>query len=171
MFKDPLNYQHFLLLYEKYVEPIADTFAWCLMPNHFHFLIRILDPDRVPYPFKDVTDPSRAFSHLCNAYAQAFNKRYERTGGLFKTPFQRKIVETDDYFRQLVFYIHNNPVKHGFTTDMLDYPWSSFKTFITIRDFGPENNQLTGWFSTRADFIEYHHEKHDVKEIFQLTFE
>jgi putative transposase len=53
LFLEPANYEHFLRLFEKYVDPVGETFAWCLMPNHFHFLIRIRsfsNPDRVEQP-------------------------------------------------------------------------------------------------------------------------
>jgi putative transposase len=171
IFLEKSNYQHFKMLYEKFIDPIADTYAWCLMPNHFHFLIRIFDPDRVPYPVLKVTDPSRAFSHLCNAYAQSFNRWNKRTGGLFQTPFKRKSVEDEQYFRQLVHYIHNNPVKHGFTDNMSDYPWSSFQTFLAIRENYQNDSRLIGWFDNKSDFIRFHTEQQDSQEIFHLLLE
>jgi putative transposase len=171
IFHDIPNYQHFKRLYEKYIDPVADTFAWCLMPNHFHFLIRILDPDRVLYPYTKITDPSRAFSHLFNAYAQSFNKRYKRTGGLFQTPFKRKIVADEEYFRQLVYYIHNNPVKHGFTETMTDYPWSSFQTLIILHDTFQKDRKFVGHFNSKAEFIRFHAEIHNSEEIGDLMLE
>ena len=171
IFIENTNYHYFLILYEKYIQPIADTYAWCLMPNHFHFLIRVFDPDRVPYPYKKVIDPSLAFSHLFNSYAQAFNKRYERTGGLFQTPFQRKLVENEAYFKKLVFYIHNNPVKHCFTETMEDYPWSSFKTFLTIRKSLTNEKWVTGWFDNHAEFHTFHSANQDLEDIVDLKIE
>lgn len=165
------NYHYFLFLYRKYIDPVATTYAWCLMPNHFHFLIKIDDPVRVPYPYLTVTNPSRAFSHLCNAYAQAINKSWDRTGALFQTPFKRKIVDNEEYFQQLVFYIHNNPVKHGFTEEMEDYPWSSFRTLITLKESRFVNEGFCGWFNNKSEFIGFHKEKHDLKELFHLTME
>ena len=60
LFKEPDNFEYFLNLYDKYISPVADTFAWVLMPNHFHFLIRIKEesevatftPDRVSNPVR-----------------------------------------------------------------------------------------------------------------------
>ena len=96
LFEESTNYEHFLRLYEKYILPIADTFAYCLMPNHFHFLVRIKEleeiklnnlqnPVRVlnnknmtgilkPDRFDIQNRPSQPFSHLFNAYTTAFNK-------------------------------------------------------------------------------------------------
>ena len=171
IFSEHVDYRKFLNLYEKFIDPIADTFAWCLMPNHFHFLIKIFDPDRVQYPVEKITDPSRAFSHLFNAYAQSFNKRSERIGGLFMTPFQRKPVDDVAYFRQLVFYIHNNPVKHGFCDSMMDYPWSSYGTLVSVRENLQQGLPFVGWFDNKADFIRFHAENHHAEEIKAVIFE
>ena len=48
IFPEERNYEYFMQLYGKYISPIADTFAYCLMPNHFHFLIRIKGEDDLP---------------------------------------------------------------------------------------------------------------------------
>ena len=47
LFRDADNYEHFLNLYDKYISPIADTYAWVLMPNHFHLLLRIKDKKEI----------------------------------------------------------------------------------------------------------------------------
>jgi putative transposase len=142
IFKDKFDYEHFLCIYEKYINPVADTFAWVLMGNHFHLLVRVkenivykylnsdksIDADRfqelkwetqeLPIhtnsdSFKQV-NPTLHFSHLFNAYSKFFNKKYNRQGSLFERAFKRKLINSNDYFRQLVLYIHNNPVHHGF---------------------------------------------------------
>jgi putative transposase len=171
LFVEPENYYHFINLFEKYLGPVGDTFAWCLMPNHFHFLLKINDPVRVPYPYTNVMPPSRAISHLCNAYTQAFNKKYKRTGALFQRPFQRKVVRDEEYFRQLIFYIHNNPVKHGFCERIEDYPWSSFRTLLSIKGIRSNKSPLQGWFSSKSEFICFHKEEHDTKDICTLLLE
>ncbi len=118
IFFEDENYQHFLRLYKKYIPPIADTFAWCLMQNHFHFLVyikqdeEIYKEDYLKLPGRESKKPiaSRQFGHLFNAYVQAINKKYKRTGSLLEKPFERKKVTSEDYLKKLIFYIHNNPV-------------------------------------------------------------
>lgn len=171
IFLEPENYRHFLILYSKYIDPIFDTYAWCLMPNHFHFLIKVWDPDRVPYPYKKGIDPSRALSHLFNAYAQSFNKRYGRTGKLFETPFKRKYIDSSEYFKQLIFYIHNNPVKHGFADTLLDYPWTSYQTIISVRGENMAYPGLTGWFNSKSEFVEFHRSSKPVHMSDEITLE
>jgi len=125
IFNEDDNYRYFLSLYEKYIDPIAETYAWVLMPNHFHFLVRVKEeekisssvastPVRVQNPdgrgIQKIGIPSQQFSKLFNSYAQAFNKRFERHGSLFERPFKRKLIEGENHFRQTLIYIHNNPV-------------------------------------------------------------
>lgn len=49
LFRKKANYIYFLQQYDKYIEPVAETFAWCLMPNHIHFLVRIKDEDEIGF--------------------------------------------------------------------------------------------------------------------------
>ena len=96
LFRETENYSHFLRLYEKYIEPVADTFAWCLLKNHFHLLIRVKKQNEIILDKLEYTTTekpkqlniSRQFSHLFNSYSQSINKRYNRTGGLFHSPFK-----------------------------------------------------------------------------------
>ena len=132
IFIEERNYAYFLKLYARHIEPIADTFAYCLMRNHLHLLARIKDLTGLP-DLSGLKDPSQAFSNLFNAYARAFNKTYQRTGALFQRPFSRIEVTSDAYFSRLVIYIHQNPQKHGFVSDFRDWPHSSYHTFLSAK--------------------------------------
>lgn len=143
---------------------MADTYAWCIMPNHFHLLIRVKDEIDIGFlkpkrgqktpPKKAI--PENQFSHLFNAYAKAFNVKNHRHGSLFEHPFRRKEVTSDEYLKKLVYYIHNNPVKHRFTDNMLDYPWSSYLTIISIKPSKLSRESVLGWFDSKANFVTYH---------------
>jgi len=124
IFIEKRNYRYFLELYAKYIEPIADTYVYCLLRNHFHFLVRIKDLTGFPKPVRS-KNPSQPFSNFFNAYAKAFNKAYDRTGTLFQRPFGRIKVTSDAHFIWLVIYIHQNPRKHGFVDDFRIWPHSS----------------------------------------------
>ena len=138
LFRGEDDYSRFLKAYNKYISLIADTYAWVLLGNHFHLLVRIKNEHEIaPFPPKqnDIIvkkpKPSNQFSHLFNAYAQYFNKKYSRTGSLFEHPFRRIRVDEQRYFERLVLYIHHNPVKHGFVTHPLDYSWSSYLSSLS----------------------------------------
>lgn len=129
LFKENSNYEHFLKLYDLHIEPMAETYAWCLMKNHFHFLIRIKDREEIKT--ENAIQPSQSFSNLFNAYTKAFNKKYNRHGALFERPFKRKSIENENYFQNLIAYIHNNPVHHTICEHPLQYPWSSYRTCLS----------------------------------------
>ena len=109
IFKDNENYSYFLKLYTRYIHPIAETFAYCLLPNHFHMLIRTRTPEeqteqtntlKVLETFrvsssKRMLEPSQQFSNMFNAYTKSINKRYRRTGSLFEHPFGRVFYSTN----------------------------------------------------------------------------
>ncbi len=166
IFTEQRNYNYFIRLYEKYIFQIADTFAWVLMPNHFHFLVKITsNSDRVQNPVrvegKKIT-PSLQFSKLFNAYAQAFNKQEERHGALFERPFKRKLVEDEGYLMDLILYIHNNPVRHGYCEKPEDYKWSSYLSYLSEEPTKLQRKSVISWFDDIANFKYVHNEKADV---------
>ncbi len=88
-------------------ESLVDIGAYCLMPNHFHILL---------YE-KEESGISNFLGKLSTAYSMYFNKRYERTGGLFEGRFKASHVDNDEYLKYLFSYIHLNPIK------MIDPNW------------------------------------------------
>lgn len=179
VFLENENYYHFLRLYAKYIEPIADTYSWCLLKNHFHILVRIKDKSEIiesdlTYNTTEkpkVIEPSRQFSHLFNAYTQAINKRYNRTGSLFEKNFERKLVTTESYFQKLIFYIHNNPVHHGFVKQMGLYPWSSYGSVVSEKPTRLKRGEVLDLYGTKEDFINYHNRQQNTNEILDLLIE
>jgi len=196
LFAESKNYEYFLQLYDKYISEIAETYAWVLMPNHFHFLVRIKDESNIGFnprkqlisnesakriamqtlisssDFDPDTDfvfekfkPENQFSNLFNAYAQAFNKKYHRTGSLFEHTFHRKEVDNISYFKQVILYIHNNPVNHGFCSHPVEYPWSSYISCISDAKTKLQRSEVIGWFNTLEDFILIHNRNFDDSEI------
>lgn len=108
IFFDTDNYYHFLKLYAKYINPIADTYAWCLLKNHFHIAVRIktseeIFEDELSYTTVEkpkVIDASKQFSHFLNAYTQAINKKHKRTGKIFQSKFKRKLIDSEEYLKK-----------------------------------------------------------------------
>ncbi|MDP4270936.1 MAG: hypothetical protein Q8909_12525, partial [Bacteroidota bacterium] len=153
LFRNERDYEHFLFLYSKFIEPIAETYSWVLMPNHFHLLVRIKENvvykySRVDFPNDEdfnavkwetvpiqkeiATDNAKSpeaylhFSHLFNAYAKNHNIVSNRHGNIFERPFKRREIDNEVYLKNVVIYIHNNPVHHGFCDHPMEYPWSSY---------------------------------------------
>jgi len=176
LFREPENYQFFLDLYDKYIPPVADTFAWVLMKNHFHLLVRIKNeaeiainfPDGISSPVRNAKSrniPSLQFSKLFNSYAQSLNRRFGQSGPLFKRPFRRKLIESTAYLKQVLLYIHNNPVHHGFCSHPVEYPWSSYLACISIKPTNLKKDQVIGWFDNKTNFRNMHNHKIKVDQI------
>ena len=161
IFIEERNYRYFLRLYAKHITPIADTYAYCLLRNHFHLLVRIKDaPDLTGFS-KPVRSGnlSQPFSNFFNAYAKAFNKAYNRTGALFQRPFGRIEVDSDAYFTWLVVYIHQNPQKHGFVDDFRTWPYSSYRTLLSTGPTHLQRDGVSTWFDGVDNFVALHQQE------------
>ena len=174
------------MLYDKHIDPVADTYAYCLLGNHFHFMVRIKEAEEVEVrkPLTGLNTlsgvkkddiltqlASKSFSNLFNAYAQALNKQQGRRGTLFERPFRRKLVDSEQYLRQLVVYIHSNPVRHGFTDNYRDYPWSSYSTLVSTKPTKLQRNQVLDWFDGLGNFVDTHRQMIDFDFIDHLIIE
>ena len=197
LFVEERNYPYFLDLYAKYILPIADTFAYCLLSNHFHFFIRTyteeeqetywreqqeaadeesgpisqigpLSSPATPPVFK-LRQPSRAFNNMFIAYARALNKATGRTGALFESPFGRKPVADDVYYRNLVVYIHQNPQLHGFVDDFRAWTWSSYNAFFSMKPTNIKRTAVVDWFDGPRQFESRHIETADRMQIAELV--
>lgn len=93
-------------------------FAYCLMDNHIHMVIRV-----------DNEFLSKAVQSLSIRYAQYFNKKYKRSGSLFQDRFKSKIIEDKEYFLDVCRYVHRNPENAGIAKTE-DYNWSSYKEYL-----------------------------------------
>lgn len=77
---------------------------------------------------------------------------------------KRKRVQTIAYLRELVLYIHNNPIHHGFCEHILDYLWSSYLTIVTVKATRLNKNEVFGWFDDQANFKYIHHQKVEIEK-------
>jgi len=119
------NYQYLLRLIKEYAPKFGvAVIAYCLMPNHYHFLFRQ----------ETETLLSKFMQVLFNAYVQALNLQQGRTGTLFEGRFKHKRVDTWEYLIILCRYIHRNPVKAGLVTKPEDWAYSNYREWIGARD-------------------------------------
>ncbi|HSH05803.1 MAG TPA: transposase [Anaerolineae bacterium] len=148
------NYQYFLQKYIQKIAPIAYTYAYCLLPNHFHLLIKTKDSTEIPTNTPNT--PSQLFSNFFNGYTRAFNRQQKRTGPLFEGRFGRKPVTTETYLQRLIIYIHRNPQTHGLIDDFRQWPYSSYKTLTSHQPTRLQRDHVYNWFGTRQHFIHAH---------------
>ena len=176
LFKTPDNYQYFLKKYQLYIPKVVDTLAYCLMPNHFHFLVKIKDENTVQKAL-DLPEQepsaivSKQFSKLFSCYTQSFNKVNRRMGSLFIANFKRKLISDENYLSQVIFYIHNNPVHHGFKKCIDDWPYSSYLELLSSTPTFLDREELLAWFGGQAAFIEFHSRDESFRRLEDVTLE
>ncbi len=160
LFRNPRNYHYFMELYAKHISPIADTFAYCLLPNHFHFSVLVKTEEEIQKIAKTrkLSTPSHSFGNLFNAYAKSINNFYGRTGSLFEKPFHRKIITDDAYFWRLILYIHHNPQKHGLIDDFRLWPFSSYESLLSNQPTRLKRDEVIAAFGDIETFKKDHRE-------------
>jgi putative transposase len=176
IFLEERNYALFLRLFEKYLLPVTDLFAYCLLRNHFHLLIKTLrvSPDK-NHQTRQRASPNQSqgkprkplgseryisdqFSNFFNAYAKSINKAYGRTGSLFQHPFGRVPITSDRQFWNVIAYIHQNPQKHGFVRDFRDWKYSSYDVILMAKSSVINREKTIKWFGTREEYLSLHKE-------------
>ncbi|AXP80505.1 Coproporphyrinogen-III oxidase-2C aerobic [Mariniflexile rhizosphaerae] len=155
IFQNEANMSYFLILIEKHLAEKVDIIAYCLMNNHFHLIVKLIE---------DGTVVSQAFSNLFNAYAKAFNKQQNRTGSLFEKHFKRKKILDETYLKNSIIYVHSNPVNHKVVKSLKDYSFSSYNYY-----FSNENNksilsrsEILRLFDSIDNFDMVHKQKSDL---------
>ena len=176
LFQKERNYLFFLKKYTQYINPIADTFAYCLMPNHFHFAIRIKEQSTFQkfQTFGKLETISKyiskQFSNLFSSYTQSFNKEQKRKGSLFVPNFSRKEITTNHYFKQLIHYTHYNPVHHGFVKELREWKYTSYEAFFSKKATNLKREEVIQWFDNKENFYKFHQKEIDEKIALELEF-
>ena len=160
IFIEERNYNYFLQLVKKYLLPIADIYAYCLLKNHFHLAFKIKEKEDLPEKF--TAKIHLPFSNLFNTYTKSINKAYNRTGSLFQEHPQRNRVESEEYLRQLIIYIHLNPLKHMFTDDFSTYKHSSYQTYLSEKETNIDRQYILDLFGNKENFV-FHHIENQIK--------
>ena len=141
------DYLIFLNLYKKLFPAITDTIAWCLMPNHFHFMV--YTDERCNKAIKQggliVDAITNSVRKLLSGYARIFNNNNGRSGSLFRQKTKAKCLSDikantsnlsseQDYYINCFHYIHQNPLRAKLVTNLEDWNFSSFKDYAGIRN-------------------------------------
>jgi putative transposase len=124
LFREPTNFLFVIEKLQKYrLEHAVSVIAYCLMPNHYHLLLR-----------QDGEESAgKVPQSVFNSYSKAYNLKYSHSGTLFEGRFRAKPVQTTTHLLHLCRYIHGNPVKDGLAADPADWPWSNYLEWIGER--------------------------------------
>lgn len=158
------DYKAFLLSLKIYLKEVSDLYAFALLENHFHLLLRV--KENSPYGLF-----SRQYQRWILHYTNNINTRERRSGSLFLNPFRRLPVENENYLKRLIFYIHNNPEKHHEITDFKTSQFTSFPDYLSDHDTIIKRDYIFDIFGSKLEFIEYHQYMHDETLIKQLLIE
>jgi putative transposase len=175
--KPRLRYSHFVRLTQEMknnflnrqmqeANKIVEIFAYSLMPNHFHFLVRQLQEDGITI----------FMSQIQNSYAKYFNLKYERSGSLFQEMFKGVRIETEEQLLHVARYIHLNQLTSYVlkTEQELEVsPWSSFSVYAGFQNMEFLNKELLmSYFPNKDKFrnftfdqISYQRELHDISHL------
>jgi REP element-mobilizing transposase RayT len=163
LFADEEACRFFLRLYEANIHPIAETFAYCLLPDHLHLLVRIRD--------EAAGDLFKPFAMLFNGYAKGSNRHHETTGKVFKYKLKRREVRTGEHLRDLIRYINQNPWIHGAVEHPGNYRFSSFRATVTASPTLIAKAQVQEQFGGPGNLTEGLLEAVDEKSIKRLLLE
>lgn len=154
LFVEVGNYRFFLQLLRKYIPPIADVYSYCLLPNHFHLVIRVKDhpdlPEEIRIGARKLHQP---FSNLFNAYAKAFNKKYNRRGSLFQKHPKHVKIENNRYLREVILYINCNASHHNIC-ETEQYQHSSYHTLLEKGNTALARQEVYNLFGSQKEFKE-----------------
>jgi REP element-mobilizing transposase RayT len=165
------NYSYFLKQFSKYILDVADVFAYCLMPNHFHFILKIKSKEELDSFAKTTIKTSninndglhstqniasKQISKFISSYTQSYNKVHNRHGGLLERPFKRKEIASEEYLKNLILYIHQNP--NDLKINFRDYKFSSYQSILSKSKTSLMREEVIAVFDDLENFV-FCHEK------------
>ncbi len=123
LFNTEEDFKFFLKLYKSHIVPVAETFAYCLLQDHLHLLVRIRETAQGSL-FKP-------FAILFNAYAKGYNKQNGKEGRVFKFKLKQMEIRRETYLSEMIRYINQNARRHGVTEDLTQYRFSSYRATVS----------------------------------------
>jgi len=182
LFRTDENRVFFLNKFDRYLSPFFHTFCRNLLPNHFHYLVKVKSAEAIKaylnnLPVRELVKIEKQYledntsaellleaewKRFFISYSMSFNNQYDRKGNLFHRPFKRKLVDTDDYFTQLVIYIHANAQHHNMCENFTEYPWSSWHEVVSSIPTNLERKMLFDWFGGIDRFKQAHYNHNKI---------
>ena len=146
------NKYYFLQQLDKYLSQKISIYAYCLMDNHFHLVVRVDENEKMV---------TQAFSNFFNSYAKSFNKQNDRTGSLFEKHFKRIKLESEEYLRNLIVYVHLNPKNH-YDLDFEKFKFSSYNSIVSNKETKIKSDEIIELFGDLDNFIFCHNQRNDL---------
>ncbi len=177
------DYDLFIFRVHKYILPVAEIYAYSLIPNHYHMMVKIKSYEALlayaksqtlSFQEKDMWINKMILKQLSdfqNSYCKKINFKYKRKGSLFIKRIRRVSVESDKQFISTVFYIHKNPVHHSISKDIRDWPFSSYHQYLDDGNLLINPEPVLQNFGGKEHFLQFHNQKIYPKESIQIENE
>ncbi len=175
LFHDSADYDRFLSQWDKFFGRYLDTFAYCLVPNHFHFLARVKEIDNTlrdiiklentqaatnfltaKIPFSGfLSDQFRRFG---SSISLAHKVKTHRTGALFMNKMKRVGIHNDAHLMYLLCYIHHNVIHHNLGCHYDNWKYTSYNAYLSDNKTRIAKSEMMDFFGSREEFIRSHEE-------------
>lgn len=139
-------------------DKLVNIHCYCLMPNHFHFLMQQLKDNGI----------SIFLSQFSNSYTKYFNTKYTRVGSLFQGTFKSVLVESDEQFIHLSRYIHINPVVSTLVKSLDRYPWSSYEEYMDGKENICSTEEIMNFFQSKEKYKSFLEDQIEYGETLEL---
>jgi hypothetical protein len=179
LFQAETDYTVFKDRFKKFMDTFLDVMSYCFLPNHTHYVVKI-KPVAIVAAAVNLYAPENRTKAMCSflsnsaneaafdtmidrqmnsflvSYANYFNNKYHRQGGLFQKPFKRIHIADDIHLQQAIIYTHANAQKHGIVSDFKKYPFSSYAEIIEENEYYTKSEAVLNFFGGTTKFIQTH---------------
>ena len=147
IFRDEDNYQYVIRKIKEHSRNLNITvIPYCLLPNHYHFLLR-----------QDGEFAARLLpQYVFNSYSKAYNKRYAHSGTIFEGSYKAKEIKIESHLLHLCRYIHANPVIHSIISEIDVWPFSNYLHWVGLRGGTLLDEKfIDAYFPTRWEYVKF----------------
>jgi len=177
LFYTETDYIEFMRRYKRYFHNYLETYAYCLLPNHFHILLKVRSEEEIREAIvSEDTNAARQYlagtttvdkflgnqlSRFFSGLVIRYNKKHRRQGQLFKQGVKKVALNSHRTIEQQMHYIHNNPVNHGIVSDAGNWEYSSYYAYISNGSTLMPREEVLNAFGGVDEFISFHQKQYD----------
>ena len=170
LFETDIDYYDFLRRYQKYLSPYFDTYAYCLIPNHYHFLVKVKEPENIDVSLEKTIAAKKytngeelinfflenQLSRMFSGIAIKYNKRSGREGALFKEGTKRVELKTESRVIYQLCYIHHNVIHHHLAKKYNAWKYSSYLAYLSDKNSHIDKNSILELLGGIDVFLQLH---------------
>jgi putative transposase len=182
LFKQARDHNIFLERFNFFTADFIDTWAYCMLNNHVHFIVKVKSKEEIIKNVLAIVDEKRTLSmqkFLTNSneeifldemierqmnrfmvsYVNLYKRNYNHHGGMFQSPFKRLAIHDESYLQQAIIYVHANTVKHNLPYNFKDYECCSYKKIVSSNETDVTYKAVIEFFGGKEKFELLHEEQ------------